>query len=104
MSGSTGSILERPDGVLIRVKLQPKSSREEILDEVDGRLRVRVSAPPVEGAANEAAHRLLSRALRVGKSQVTLVRGEKSRDKDFHISGLSVSQARQALRLKPDPD
>ncbi len=92
-----GAVEQRPDGVVIRTRLQPKASKEEILDEVDGRLRMRVAAPPVDGAANEAAIRLLARTLRVAKSCVTLVRGERSREKDFLIHGIAAGDAEARL-------
>ena len=95
-----GAVEERADGVIVHVRLQPKASREDILDEVDGRLRMRVSAPPVEGAANEAAIRLLAKRLGVAKSNVTLLRGDHSREKDFLVEGLSVEKAKENLKYK----
>lgn len=72
-----------PDGVLLAVKLQPRASANEIVppDEDSHELRIRVSAPPVDAAANEALIRLLAERLDCARSRVELVRGHKSRHK-----------------------
>lgn len=93
------AVEERSDGVLIRTRLQPKASKEEILGEVQGRVRMRVASPPVEGAANEAAIRLLARTLRVAKSHVRLIRGERSREKDFLVSGIEVQAVKDKMHI-----
>jgi len=94
------AVEDTPQGAIIRVRVQPKASREEIGEEVEGRLRVRVAAPPVEGAANEAVIRILAKALRVGKSTIELLRGERSREKDFLICGLSAADVQRGLGLE----
>ena len=70
----------------IRVRLQPKASRNEITgwkQDADGDpvLQVRVTAPPVDGKANTALIKLLAKEFKVPKSKVEIVRGETSRDK-----------------------
>lgn len=77
----------------IRVRLTPKASRDEIVGWQDGRLRVRVSAPPVDGRANEALTRMLAKALGVPKSAVGVVSGLKSRDKVVGIGGMDRDEA-----------
>ena len=67
-------------------------------------MRLRVQAPPVEGAANEAVCRFLAKALGVGKSKVRLVQGERSREKTIEIAGLSAQDVRARLRLSDVPD
>jgi uncharacterized protein len=59
----------------IAVRVQPRGARDEIAGERDGRLLVRLTAPPVEGRANEALCRLLAKRLGVGRTRVTVVRG-----------------------------
>jgi len=77
------------DGVLISLKVQPRASRNEIGDVLGSELRVKVSAPPVDSAANEAVVRLIAETLNVPRNRVELVRGQTSRHKAVRISGLS---------------
>jgi uncharacterized protein (TIGR00251 family) len=91
----------RADGsdVLLRVRVQPRASREAVVGEAEGRLRVALTAPPVEGAANDALRRFLASRLGVARGRVTLEAGEKSREKTLRIGGLSESAVREALGL-----
>ena len=86
----------RPEA-LVHVRVQPRAAREEIVGWQDDALRVRVSAPPVEGEANTAVRRLVARALGVAPSTVALVRGERSRDKLVRVAGLSLADVRARL-------
>ncbi|MCX7049941.1 MAG: DUF167 domain-containing protein [Candidatus Sumerlaeota bacterium] len=81
----------------IAIHLQPGASRNAIEGVINGRLRVRVQAPPVEGAANEAVCKLLAKAFDVAKSKVRVIRGDKSREKTIEISGLSGDDAKASL-------
>jgi uncharacterized protein (TIGR00251 family) len=82
---------------LLEIRLQRGSGRDRIVGERDGRLLVRVAAPPVEGRANEALLRLLAKRLRVARGRVTIVRAERSRDKAGRVDGLSAADARSRL-------
>jgi uncharacterized protein (TIGR00251 family) len=84
--------------VRLRVRVQPGASRSKIVGERDGVLVVRLTAPPIEGKANEALRRLLARQLRVPRSGVEIVRGAKSRDKLVQIKGMTEKALREALR------
>ena len=81
----------------IAVRVQPRAARDEIAGERAGALVVRLTAPPVEGRANDALCRLLAKRLGVGRSRVGVVRGAASRDKVVRIEGLSDAQVREAL-------
>jgi hypothetical protein len=87
----------RTDEARVRVRVQPRARRNEIVAWQDDALRVRVSAPPVDGAANAAVEALLARALRVAPSTVSVVRGERSRDKVVRVDGLSLADIRARL-------
>ncbi len=91
----------RADGtdVLLRVRVQPRASREAVVGEAEGRLRVALTAPPVEGAANDALRRFLAGRLGVARSRVTLESGEKSREKTVRIAGLTETAVRELLGL-----
>ena len=79
----------------------PRAQRDEIAGERDGRLLVRVTAPPVEGAANAALCRLLAKRIGVARGRVSVMRGGSSRDKVVRVEGLSGPQLRAALALEP---
>jgi len=81
--------------------VQPRASRDEILGWQDGVLRVRVAAPPVEGAANARVVALVARALRIAPSTVRVVRGKRGRDKLVRITGLGDEEARSRLASLP---
>jgi uncharacterized protein (TIGR00251 family) len=83
----------------LKVRLQPRARRDEILGERGGALLVRLTAPPVEGRANEALCRLLARRLGVAPTSVTLIRGARSRDKVVRVEGLSSAEIVTALGL-----
>jgi uncharacterized protein (TIGR00251 family) len=72
----------------IMVRLQPRARRNELLGLRDGVLLARVSAPPVDGRANLALCRLIARRAGVAASSVTIVRGQRSRDKLIAVQGI----------------
>ena len=85
------------DGALIfAVRVVPRASRSEVMGEHDGALRVRVAAPPVEGAANEELRRTLARALSVPTRNVEIVSGQTSKTKRVRVNG---ADARTLLKL-----
>jgi uncharacterized protein len=76
------------DGILLAVKLQPRASANEVGDALGAELRIRVTAPPVDAAANEALVRLLAERLDCPRRQIELVRGPTSRHKVLKLFGL----------------
>ncbi|MBW8887677.1 MAG: DUF167 domain-containing protein [Fibrobacteres bacterium] len=89
----------RPDGsgCLLKVKVTPRGSSEAVLGIAEGALRIRLTAPPVEGAANAAARAFLSDLLGVPKRAVELARGQTARAKTFRIDGLAPDIVRARL-------
>ena len=86
-------------GVLLRVRVQP-GARTEGLDGVrEGVLRLRLVAPPVDGAANRACLAFFTRVLGVRRSQMTLRSGWKARYKVLRIEGITCRQAAAALGM-----
>ena len=85
------------DGVLLSVKLQPRASSSEIGDPMGDELRVRVTAPPVDAAANEALVKLLAKELDCARHQVELIRGHTSRHKVVKIHGLAAEAVLERL-------
>jgi len=86
-----------PDGTFIEIVVQPRASREGIGPVQGDRLKVRVHAPPVEDAANEAVVRLLAETLGMPRSAVTLAAGRTGRRKTVKIAGVGPEFA--ATRL-----
>ena len=83
---------------LLRVRVQPRASRSEIIGwRADGALSVRVAAPPVQGQANAALAALLAGALDVRPSAVTVEHGARGRDKLVRITGLTPAEVRQRI-------
>ncbi|MBI4326981.1 MAG: YggU family protein [Chloroflexi bacterium] len=83
------------DGVYLAVKVQPRASKNEIGEPLGPELKVKVTAPPVESAANEALLRFLADQLNCPRGAVELVRGQTSRHKVVFIRGLTAALAQQ---------
>jgi uncharacterized protein len=73
------------------VQVVPRSSRSEVAGEHNGSLRVRVSSPPVEGAANKELTQVLAKAFKVSRSAVSILSGQNSRLKQVSIEGVNPS-------------
>ena len=84
-------------GLTLRVRVQPRASRDALSGEREGALVVRLTAPPVEGAANEALARFLGKALGVAPSAVRVVSGATGRNKVVQVAGLDAATARERL-------
>jgi uncharacterized protein (TIGR00251 family) len=87
----------RADGVLLRVKVQPKASRNAVLGEQGGRIRIALTANPVEGAANDSLVKFLAGVLDVRRQQIAIKGGEHARDKSLLVQNVSVEQVNSAL-------
>jgi uncharacterized protein (TIGR00251 family) len=81
------------DGVMLSVKLQPRASANEIGEPMGNELRIKVTAPPVDSAANEALIRFLAETLDCPRNRIELVRGNKSRHKTLKLHGISAEFA-----------
>jgi uncharacterized protein (TIGR00251 family) len=91
---------ERPGGAALRVRVQPRASRDGLGGVREGALLVRLTAPPVEGAANQALARLLGKALGVAPSAIGIAAGQASRNKLVTVKGLSAEEVRaRVLRV-----
>jgi len=91
-------LVEAKEGfILMKVRVQPRSSRSGLVVEPDGRVRVALTAPPVGGAANEALCDYLAKRFHIPRRSVAVVRGDKARDKTVRIDGLTAEAARARL-------
>lgn len=94
----TGDFLHlQGDEVILAVRVQPRSSRNELAGAIGPELKVRIAAPPVDDAANEEVLRFLARTLGCPRNQLRLAHGRASRHKRVGIRGFSVDQVRQKL-------
>jgi uncharacterized protein len=81
----------------IEVRVIPRARRDEIGGERSGRLLIRLTAPPVDGAANAALCRLVARHAGVTARRVSIVRGQTSRDKLVRVEGLTEAELRASM-------
>lgn len=86
-----------PGGVRLRLRVQPRASRTEVVGPHGGELRIRLAAPPVDGAANAELVRFLADRLGVPARAVTLARGVAGRRKVAVAAGVSVAEAEVRL-------
>lgn len=87
----------RSEGVLLAIRLQPRASKNAIGKVLDHELKVWVTAPPVDSAANEALLQLLADALDCPRRAIQLVRGQTSRHKQVLVQGLSLAEVAAKL-------
>ena len=86
-----------PDIAMLTVRIQPRASKNGITRMEDGSLKIRLTAPPVDGAANEALIKFLAEILAVAKSQVEIVSGHTARQKIIRINGVNQTAAEGLL-------
>jgi uncharacterized protein (TIGR00251 family) len=87
---------------LLAVRIQPRASKNEIIPMEGGAFKIRLTAPPVDGAANEALVKFLSDVLGIAKSRIMIISGETSREKRIRISGMSEAEVRRLLNSKAE--
>jgi uncharacterized protein (TIGR00251 family) len=88
---------EVPGAVVLEVLVQPRSSRTRAVGEHDGRLKIQLAAPPVDGEANLALVEFLAGELGVRKGDVVIERGETGRRKTVRVAGVGAAAVRAAL-------
>ncbi|HEV2329771.1 MAG TPA: DUF167 domain-containing protein [Verrucomicrobiae bacterium] len=93
-----GYLRAQPDGLLLSVKVQPRASRNKIGPAQGGELKVYVTAPPVDAAANEALIQLLADILNCARNQIEIMHGHKARRKILKLSGMTVEAVISGLK------
>jgi uncharacterized protein (TIGR00251 family) len=86
-----------PGDAQVKVRLRPRGKGDELLGMEGGVLRARVSAPPLDGKANRALCRLIAKRIGIAPSRVSVVRGEKARDKVVRVKGFEPAALEKAL-------
>jgi uncharacterized protein (TIGR00251 family) len=87
-------IREQDGAITFEVRVAPRASRNRVIGVHEGALKVALTAPPVDGAANDALRKLLAKALGVAKSEVEILRGDRARIKLLRVQGISASEVR----------
>lgn len=85
-------ISESAEGIRVEIKVQPRAFRNQIAGMQGGYLRIKLTAPPVDGAANRALIDFLASELNTAKSNINLVRGVNSKNKLIEIKGISKAE------------
>ncbi|HEY8563708.1 MAG TPA: DUF167 domain-containing protein [Pyrinomonadaceae bacterium] len=94
------NLTEKDGAVTFGVRVVPRASRSEVVGEHDGALKVKISSPPVDGAANAELIKLLSKAFGVSKSEVEILSGQASKTKQIKITNLTAEKFLQLAGLK----
>lgn len=89
-SGKFQFLKQTPKGLFIRVRVQPRASKNSVDDLSGDALKVRITSPPVEGEANRAIIELLSDILSIKKTAFSIDAGTKSRDKRVRVEGVTL--------------
>jgi uncharacterized protein (TIGR00251 family) len=97
-------VTTRAAPVVLRVRVIPRARTNALTCEAGGTLRARLTAPPVEGAANRALIELMARRLGVKRGDLEVVQGERGRDKLVAIHGLSAAEVRLRVQVLGTPD
>jgi uncharacterized protein (TIGR00251 family) len=91
-------IHQSPSGVTFAVKLHPRARKNAITGEAGDALKVSLTAPPVEGRANEACIEFFANLLKLPRSSITIAAGQTSRNKVIRVTGLSLQEVRRRLQ------
>ena len=92
-------IRETPEGVVFNAAIQPRGAKNEIVGLKGDALKIKLTAPPVEGAANRMCVEFLARSLKVRKSDVEIVRGKGSRTKQVLVRSMTRKKVESLLKV-----
>lgn len=91
------TVIETAKGVTFAVKVQPRARKNAITGTVGDALKLALTAPPVEGKANQAVIEFFAEFFEIPRSSVSIASGETSRNKVIRVSGMSAQQVRERL-------
>lgn len=94
------SIRDTPSGATFQVRVHPRARKNAITGEAGDALKLALTAPPVEGRANQACIEFLAEVLNVPRSSVTIAAGESSRNKVIRVRGLAAAEVEERLLKK----
>jgi uncharacterized protein (TIGR00251 family) len=93
-------VRDTAEGAVFAIKVHPRAKRDGIVGEIGGVLKLSLTAPPVEGRANQACIGFLAKLLKVSRSSITIAAGENSRNKVIRVAGLSAQEVRNHLGFR----
>jgi uncharacterized protein len=93
------AVHETADGVTFAVKVQPRARRNAIVGELGDALKIALTAPPVDGKANEACVEFFADSLQVSRSSISIVSGQTSRNKVIRVTGITAADVRKRLKI-----
>src|ERR1700693_5693015 len=92
------AIQNSPSGATFAVKVHPRAKKNVITGEVGDALKLALTAPPVDGKANDACVEFFAKLLNLPRSSITIAAGETSRNKVIRVAGLSAGEVRRRLK------
>jgi len=98
------TVRDTPTGATLSVKVHPRAKKNAIVGEVGEALKVALTAPPIEGRANEACVAFFAELLNVPRSSVTIAAGQSSRNKVIRVAGVTAAWVEERLRSAVDAD
>ena len=100
MTPGPGPISAVAGGIRLQIQVQPRASRSEIAGLHEGRIRIRLAAPPVDGAANDELIRFLAGELGISKAALRIHSGLTGRRKTLYATGVTLASARALLEAE----
>ena len=92
------NVVEKDGSITFAIRVVPRASRSQIVGEHDGALKIQLTSPPVDGAANAELIKLLAKQFGVSKSDIEIVAGETSKSKRIMIANLSQSRFEEMIK------
>ena len=92
------NLTEQAGSVTLTVRVIPRASRSGIVGEYDGAVKVRLSSPPVDGAANEELIKLFAKELGVARSEIEILSGHTSKTKQIRITGVPAEELQSLVQ------
>jgi uncharacterized protein len=92
-------IHDSPTGAMFAIKVHPRAKKNAISGELGDALKLSLTAPPVEGRANDSCIDFVAKFLKVPRSSVTIASGLTSRNKIIHVAGISAEDVRRRLSI-----
>jgi uncharacterized protein (TIGR00251 family) len=93
------AVHETAEGVSFAVKVQPRARRNAIVGELGNALKIVLTAPPVDGKANEACIEFFADALDLARSSITIASGHAGRNKVIRVTGITAAELRKRLKI-----